>query len=80
MVSLLGIIVGISLVLAIMVTSAVIGVCLLIGWLTGNGMALRGSAQRGPRGGGGRHGNQPAPFSGPQQQQQRPQERFRAGR
>ena len=78
MVSLLGIIVGISLVLAVIVTSAVIGVCLLIGMLTGNGTPLRGSVQRGPRGGG-RHGNQAAPFSGPQQQQ-RPPERFRAGR
>jgi hypothetical protein len=75
MVSLLGIIVGISAVLAIIVSSAVIGVCLLIGWLTGNGPAARGFSPRGTHGGG-RHGSQPGPFPG----QPQPQERYRAGR
>jgi hypothetical protein len=48
MVSLLGIIAGIALVLAVVVAGLFIGVCMLIAWLTG-GREERGPAQgRGP--------------------------------
>lgn len=83
MVTLLGIIIGISAVLAVIVSAGVIGACMLVAWLTGNRQAPRGPAARAPRGGG-RHGNPSPPFSGnpppPFSGPQRPQDPFRAGR
>ena len=53
MASLLGIIAGIALVLAVVVAGLFIGVCLLINWLTGGGKQQQqpGPAQRKMRGG-----------------------------
>jgi hypothetical protein len=55
MVSLLGIIAGISLILAVVVTGTVVGVCLLVSWLTGGarpGSVAPGRPRRGAHGGG----------------------------
>jgi hypothetical protein len=70
MVTLLGIIAGIALVLAVVVAGLFIGVCVLINWLTGGGKQQQqpGTAQRKMRG---RPGLRP-----PMRQ---PQSRHRAG-
>ena len=55
MVSLLGIIAGISLILAVIVTGTVVGVCLLVSWLTRgarSGSVAPGRPRRGAHGGG----------------------------
>ena len=55
MVSLLGIIAGISLILAVIVTGTVVGVCLLVSWLTRGarpGSVAPGRPRRGAHGGG----------------------------
>ena len=59
MVSLLGIIAGISLILAVVVTGTVVGVCLLVSWLTGGarpGRVAPGRPRRGAHGGGAHSG------------------------
>ena len=65
MVSLLGIVAGIALVLAVIVTAVVIGACLLLSWATKAFRPDQGRPQPGTRGGG-RHSNQAPPFRGQQ--------------
>jgi hypothetical protein len=65
MVSLIGIVAGIAAVLAIIVTSLVIAVCLAVSWMTDAFRGDRGDAQPGVRGGG-RHAGQAPPFPGQQ--------------
>jgi hypothetical protein len=85
MVSLLGIIAGISLILAVIVTGTVVGVCLLVSWLTRGarpGSVAPGRPRRGAHGGGahggGAHaggvrvGGAPRPATPVQWQQQPP--------
>ena len=66
MASLLGIVAGIALVLALVVTALVVGVCLLLSWLTNAFRSDRGRPQRPATRGGGRHSNQAPPFRGQQ--------------
>ena len=65
MVSLVGIVAGIAAVLAVIVTALVVGVCLLVSWMTD---AFRSDGRRSQPGarGGGRHSNQAPPFRGQQ--------------
>jgi hypothetical protein len=80
MVSLLGIIAGISLILAVIVTGTVVGVCLLVSWLTRGarpGSVAPGRPRRGAHGGGAhaggvRVGGAPRPATPVQWQQQPP--------
>jgi hypothetical protein len=65
MVSLLGIVAGIALVLAVIVTALVVGVCLLVSWTTNAFRSGGGRPQPGTRGGG-RHSNQAPQFRGQQ--------------
>jgi hypothetical protein len=66
MASLLGIVAGIALVLALVVTALVVGVCLLLSWLTNAFRSDRGRPQQRATRGGGRHSNQAPPFRGQQ--------------
>jgi hypothetical protein len=66
MASLLGIVAGIALVLAVVVTALVVGVCLLLSWLTNAFRSDRGRPQQPATRGGGRHSNQAPPFRGQQ--------------
>ena len=66
MASLLGIVAGIALVLALVVTALVVGGCLLLSWLTNAFRSDRGRPQQPANRGGGRHSNQAPPFRGQQ--------------
>jgi hypothetical protein len=70
MVSLVGIVVGIAAVLAVLVTSVVIVVCLAVSWATDTARSARPPSRREVRGGG-RHADNAASLPG-----QRAQERF----
>ena len=63
MVSLLGIVAGIAAVLAVFVTALVVGVCLLVSWMTDAFRSDGGRAQPQARGRG-RHSGQAPPFGG----------------
>jgi hypothetical protein len=63
--SLVGIVAGIAAILAIIVTSGIIGVCLLVSWMTDAFRSDGGRPQPGARGGG-RHTGQAPPFPGRQ--------------
>jgi hypothetical protein len=63
MVSLLGIVAGIAAVLAVLVTALVVGVCLLVSWLTDAFRSDGGRAQPQARGRG-RHSGQAPQFGG----------------
>lgn len=75
MVSLLGIIAGIALVLAVVVAGLFIGVCMLIAWLTGGNQDPR-PAQRKARGG---MGMRPPNGAGMRPPMRQPQGSHRAG-
>jgi hypothetical protein len=63
--SLVGIVAGIAAILAIIVTSVIIGVCLLVSWMTDAFRSDRGRPQQGVRGGG-RHTGQAPRYPGRQ--------------